>query len=146
MKQLFRLAAFASLLLATALLPACSSADIEQFTSGFHTGAAAITATKVPANDIVAGIQAFDLMKISATGYNTMRRCTGNNGPFCRDPAMTEKIDVLIQEGTRQRNLLKEYVRNNPDGFGPQDAYDKLLASTSALKGLISVYTATNPR
>lgn len=101
-----------------------------------------ITSARATSKEIVLAIQAFDTVKIGATGWLRLRRCDGTNGPICRDPALLDEVDDAIQEGTKLRNDLKAWVRTHPDGIGPQDAYDKLVAATATIKKAIAVYTA----
>lgn len=101
-----------------------------------------ITSAKASSKVIVLAIQSFDAAKVGATGYLRLRRCNGTNGPICRDPAVTEAIDVAVQEGTAVRNSLKEWVRTHPDGIGPQDAYDRLVSLTGTISRATAAYNA----
>lgn len=101
-----------------------------------------VTSATASQKAILVEIQTFDAIKISATGWLRLRRCDGTNGPICRDPSKMAAVDSAIQEGTRARNDLKAWLRRNPEGLGPQEPYDKLVAATTAIERVISVYTA----
>lgn len=131
---------------ALALTLAFGVAGCAGFFDKFEKVTAVVTSATVSSKTIVLGIQAFDVIKVTATGYVRQRRCTGTNGPFCRDPEVTETLAAAMDEGTKARNELKIWLRANPKGFGPQSTYDKLTTATTAIEKALAVFTAATTR
>lgn len=139
MKMILARVALALTLVTGALGVSGCSGTIEKFEKVYTV----ITSAKATSQAIVLGIQSFDVAKIGATGWLRLRRCDGTNGrPICRDPALLDEVDAAIQEGTKLRNELKAWVRAHPDGIGPQDAYDKLVAATATIEKVVAIYNA----
>ena len=122
-------------------LLALSLAGCGTFGQKFEQAFTTLTSATVSSQTIVVGIQSFDAVKIAATGYLRLARCTGTNGPACRDPGVTAKLIPAIDQGTVVRNGLKSWLKANPNGLADQSAYDKLTAATSAIQALIPLFT-----
>lgn len=107
-----------------------------------------VTSATASPKAILVGIQSFDAVKISATGWLRLRRCNGTNGPVCRDPALVNTVDSAIQTGTSVRNDLKAWLRAHPGStqLGPQALYDQLVAATASIEKAIAVYTTAAQR
>lgn len=138
MKTVLARAALAlSLILGASFVTGCSE-TLDKFEKVYTV----ITSAKATSKAIVLGIQSFDVAKIGATGWLRLRRCDGTNAPICRDPALLDEVDAAIQDGTKLRNELKAWVRTHPDGIGPQDSYDKLVAATATIEKVVAIYNA----
>lgn len=131
----------AGLILTMALsLTACAE-TVAKFESAYTT----FTSASVSPKAVVVAASAYDVAEITATNYTRLRRCTGTNGPVCRDPALRTKIDGAIYAGRVARNNLKAFLRAHPGQLGPQGDYDALVAATSTLNQATAVYRAANP-
>jgi hypothetical protein len=100
----------------------------------------AATAT-VPADAVIVARVAFNSAQSLATSYLNLRRCTGSNGPICRDPALTVRIGTAVREGRKARNELAVLMRANPGGSVPVASY-----TTSVINDLTASYKAATGR
>lgn len=122
------------LLLASLALVGCSSAR-----TALNTLEAA-TQTSVSPEAVIIAASSFDVMEITATNYLRLRRCTGTNGPLCRDPVITPTIIMAVRTGRNARNDLKKFARSHPGQLGPQGTYDALVTATNTLKSALNTY------
>lgn len=105
----------------------------------FDTFETATSAT-VSSEAVILAASSFDAVEITATNYLRLRRCTGTNGPLCRDPGVTKIVIPAVQEGRKARNSLKAFARSHPNALGPQGTYDALVLSTQTIKSALSTY------
>lgn len=133
-----RLIRFAAALTLAAFAAGCS-ADSKRFTAIENT-VAVITQAKVPPEVIVTAASAFDVIKVGATQYVRLPRCTGSNGPACRDPARMADLKKAVEEGTDARDKLKLFLRQYPGELGPKGLYDALVASTDVIANITAAY------
>lgn len=101
-----------------------------------------VTSASVSPKDVVIAASAYDVIAITATNYQRLVRCTGTNGPICRDPAMRVKIDAAIYTGRSARNSLKGFIRANPGQPVAITDYNTLTAATQALQDATATYRA----
>lgn len=101
-----------------------------------------ITSTTVSTDAVTYAASAFDAVQITATNYLRLRRCTGDNGPICRDPAITPQIIALVKAGREERNALKRFVRAHPGELGMEGTYAGLKQTTQSLQNLLAAYKA----
>ena len=107
-----------------------------------QTAYEAVTSATVSPQAIILAADAFDVVKITATNYLRTKRCTGTNGPVCRDPALTKTIASAVNNGTDARNTLKQFLRAHPGHLGDQGVYDALTTATATLTKLLAAYQA----
>jgi hypothetical protein len=120
------------LLLAGLALGGCAGQVQETWTK--------LTSTEVSPTAVIVAANAFNAVKATATNYIRLPRCTGQNGPACRDPAVAAKIIPAVRSGTIARNGLTTFLRNNPGKLGPSGLYNALVGSTSVLNGIYAQY------
>jgi len=128
------------LTLALALsLSGCASFQkgIERIQAGYEV----VTTAGVSQRTAVIAMQSYDVVAITATNYQRLRRCTGANGPVCRDPALRTRIDAAIYAGRSARNNIKAYLRQNPSVTVIRLAdYGTLTKATDTLLEATAVY------
>ena len=109
----------------------------------FVSSATSVVNSAVTPKDVVIAASAYDVVAVTATNYQRLRRCTGSNGPACRDPALRKKIDAAVYAGRAARNNLKAYLRANPGITTVRLAdYDTLVAATKTLQDATAAYRA----
>jgi hypothetical protein len=101
-----------------------------------------LTTASVSPQAVVLAASAYDVVEVSATNYLRARRCTGTNGPVCRDPAVTPTIIATMRSGRVARDKLKQFLRDHPGQLGPKGDYDALIAATDTLRSLTATYQA----
>ena len=101
-----------------------------------------VTSATVSPQAVIVAADSFDVVKITATNYLRLKRCSGSNGPICRDPVLTPKIIAWVKSGTVARDSLKAFLRAHPGQLGDQGLYDILTASTSSLTSALAAYQA----
>src|SRR3972149_5455334 len=79
-----------------------------------------VTSMAVSPEAVVVARTAFNTVEVLATNYQRLPRCTGVNGPLCRDPALRDRIDQAIYAGRKARNELTAFMRAHPGALGPQ--------------------------
>ena len=109
----------------------------------FVSSATSVVNSAVTPKDVVIAASAYDVVAVTATNYQRLRRCNGSNGPVCRDPALRKKIDAAVYAGRAARNNLKAYLRANPGITTVRLAdYDTLVAATKTLQDATAAYRA----
>ena len=103
----------------------------------------AVSSTTVTPNDAYIAINVYDGVEATATNYNRWPRCTGSNGPACRDATVRAQIKKVVIAGRTARNDLKAYLRANPGANITIQSFDDLKAATSELQNIINVYKIT---
>lgn len=119
-----------------ALTLAVSLAGCATFTKTWD----AVTGATVSPAAVIVAANAFDALEVTATNYLRLKKCTGTNGPVCRDPAATAKIIPAVRSGRVARNNLEQFLKDNPGALGPAGLYNALTASINTLQGVIAVY------
>lgn len=119
-------------------LSGCSG--LKEFWDTGMSVANAISSSEVNQDAFVVAATTYDSMVIVATRYQSLRRCTGSNGPLCRNPALRQQIDAAVYSGRVARNNLKEFFRTHPGQLGPGGLYDSLVTATNTIKGATAAY------
>src|SRR5476651_1542745 len=101
---------------------------------------AVLTSTQVTVTTVTVAGNTFDALEATATAYLRLPRCSGTNGPACRDPGATAKIIPAVRSGRVARNNLEQFFTDHPGQLGSQGLYDVLQASIATLQGVISTY------
>jgi hypothetical protein len=101
---------------------------------------AVLTSTQVTITTVAVAGNTFDALEATATAYLRLPRCSGTNGPACRDPAATKKIIPAVRSGRVARNNLEQFFADHPGQLGPQGLYDALQASINTLQDVIAQY------
>jgi len=133
MKAIFKIFAAGAIVLS---LSACVA------TSDITSAVSSLTQVQVTPEAVVLASSAFDASKVTATNYLRLRKCDGTNGPVCRDPVLTVKVNQAVQSGTIARNGLKAFARANPGVLGPSGLYNALTGATATLKASLAAYEA----
>lgn len=105
-----------------------------------------ITTATVPADAVIVARVAFNSAQSLATNYLRLRRCTGSNGPICRDQALTVRIGNAVLSGRQARNELAQLMRANPGGSVPVANYETMVAATNVINDLTAGYKAATGR
>lgn len=100
-----------------------------------------LSGATVPSSYVIAARSAFNVAEAGATNYMRLPRCTGSNGPVCRDPAIRACIDDFVLGGRGARNRLAALQRANPGGDIPVADYNTLSQAASAVQGMVTSYT-----
>lgn len=98
------------------------------------------TSASVSPNLIFIAANTFDGLEVTATNYLRLSRCTGANGPVCRDPEAAEKIIATVQSGRIVRNKMRQFLRDHPGQLGIQGDYDALKESIATLQTIFTKY------
>lgn len=110
---------------------------------GSITGAVGVLqGAEVPATAVIVARNAFNAAEVAATAYMTLPRCSGSNGPVCRDPALRPQIDAAVRAGRAARNTLASLQRSNPGGNVPIASYNTLTSATDVINNLTAAYRA----
>ena len=104
----------------------CTSAEI----SKFHSVVDIVSSAQVPAGDIIAAANAFDLLKSGATQY--LRYCKGRLAQAICSANNRRLVIRYGRQGTAARNQLELGIANGA-AVGPRTLYDALVAATSQL-------------
>lgn len=112
--------------------------DLAKLKAGYN----AVTSGATSPTAMVLGRSAFNTAEVLATNYTRLPRCTGSNGPICRDPSIRAPLDDAVRTGRNARNQITAFMRNNPGQPGPQDVYNALLGATDTIKRLTADYRA----
>lgn len=99
-----------------------------------------LTHASVSPTAVIVAANAFDAVQNTATNYLQWTKCTGKNGPICRDPKVTVTIIKAVRSGRVARNNLEQFLQDHPGQLGPQGDYDALIAATNTLKEIITTY------
>jgi hypothetical protein len=103
--------------------------------------ASALTGATVSPQAIIVLADSFDAVEVTAKNYISLPRCTGANGPVCRNPAATIAINSAIRSGRVARNNAKQFLRDHPGQLGTQGLYDALQTSIDTLKSIFAQYS-----
>jgi len=112
------------------------------FLQKVETGIQTVTSASVSPKDALIAINSFDAIEATATNYNSLRRCTGSNGPICRDPAARVPIRKFVLAGRVARNDVKQYIRTHPGQDISIKSYQDLIDATNGLNLIIAQYRA----
>jgi len=88
---------------------------------------------------LVAG-NTFDGLESIATNYLKLPKCTGSNGPICRNAKATAAIIPAVRSGRVARNNLEQFFSDHPGQLGPQGLYDALQSAISTLQSTFAQY------
>jgi hypothetical protein len=127
-------------LLGALALAGCATfqADVAKFKAAYDT----IASSTVSPAAVQVARSTFNSLEILATKYQRLPRCTGANGPVCRDPALRTRIDAAIVAGRGARAGLVSFMKSHPDALGAQGLYDALNASIDEIKTLTAAFRA----
>jgi len=110
---------------------------------GFVTSAAAaVENVQVSPEMVLIASNSFDAVQVTATNYLRLKRCTGTNGPLCRDPAYTPTIIATVKAGRVARDDLQKFMRDNPGSLGKTGLYNALVQSIGTIKEMVATYAA----
>ncbi|MDE2103170.1 MAG: hypothetical protein KGL39_38345 [Patescibacteria group bacterium] len=102
-----------------------------------------LTSTQVTASEVAVAGNTFDGLEAIATGYLRLVRCSGSNGPICRDPKATVAIINAVRAGRVARNNLEQFFKDHPGQLGPSGLYDALQTSITTLQNIFAQYGVT---
>ncbi len=103
---------------------------------------AVLSSASVSPQAVVVAVNSFDAVQATATNYLRLPKCTGTNGPICRDPAISVKVIQAVKAGRTARNNLEAFMTAHPGQLGDAGLYDALQASLSTLESIVSQYGA----
>lgn len=103
-----------------------------------------LTGAQVSPQAVIVAANTFDALEATATNYLRLRKCTGTNGPVCRDPAATAKIIPAIRAGRVARNNLEQFLKDHPGQLGPSGLYDALVTANTTLQGVFAQYNVAS--
>lgn len=128
------------LVAASFLTTGCAS--IQDYYNAVSSAISSAASSEATPKVVAVAISSFDAIKITATNYTRLPRCTGVNGPICRDPALRVKIKQAVAAGTVARNNLKAFLRQNPKSLADAGLYNSLLAAKQTLTDATAAYRA----
>ena len=103
----------------------------------------AVTSASVSPTTVVVAANTFDALEATATNYLRLPKCTGSNGPVCRDPGATKQIIPAVRAGRVARANLEQFFKDHPGQLGPQGLYDALTAAIATLQSVFAQYNVT---
>ena len=99
-----------------------------------------LTGASVSPTAVYVAANSFDAVEATATNYLRLKRCTGSNGPVCRDPKATAQIIPAVRAGRVARTNLENFLAQNPGQLGPTGLYNALNSATATLQAIYSQY------
>jgi len=99
-----------------------------------------ITGASVPPSAVFVAGYSFDAIETTATNYLKLPKCTGANGPACRNPKATAALIPAISAGRVARNNLEQYLAGHPGQLGPSGLYDAVKAAGATIVGIFAQY------
>lgn len=117
-----------------ALLGGC--ATLARIDAGWQ----AVKSSTVSPAAVVVAANTFNALEATATNYLRLKKCTGANGPICRDPAVTAKVIPAVRAGRAARDSLIAFQKAHPGALGDQGVYDALQSSIGTLTSIINTY------
>jgi hypothetical protein len=108
--------------------------------STWNTVYSAVTGATVDTTTVYVAANSFDAVEITATTYLKQPRCTGTNGPLCRDTEATKAIVPAVRSAYQARKALVQYSIDHPGQLGPQGLYDALKAAGTTLQNVLTTY------
>lgn len=96
-----------------------------------------ITSASVSPDSVVVAVNAFNAVEASATNYLLLVKCTGSNGPICRDPKVTPKLIQAVRSGRIARANLEQFLQSHPGQLGPTGLYDALQAAITTIQQIV---------
>jgi len=107
-----------------------------QLTNAYDT----LTGVTVSPTAVYVAANAFDAVEVTATNYLKLPKCTGANGPVCRNPTATAQIIPAVRAGRVARTNLESFMAQNPGALGPTGLYNALTSATATLQAIVSQY------
>lgn len=101
---------------------------------------AIITGATVSTAAVSVAGNSFDALEATATNYLKLARCSGSNGPICRDPKATAALIPAVRGARIARNNLESFLVANPGQLGPSGLYNALSTSLNTLEAIFSQY------
>lgn len=98
------------------------------------------TSSTVTIDQASLAINSFRALEITATNYLQLPRCTGANGPICRDPGLSKQVVAAIRAGRVARNDLKTFMRSHQTGNATY--YNALISASDTIRAVIDAYNA----
>jgi len=102
-----------------------------------------VTSASVTPTTVIVAANTFDALEATATNYLRLPKCTGSNGPVCRDKAATAQIIPAVRAGRVARTNLEQFFKDHPGQLGPKGLYDALTAAISTLQSVFAQYQIT---
>ena len=126
------------ILLLALSLGAC--AQFQAFEADVKTAFQVANSAAVTPQQAYIAINVYDGVEATATNYIGWPKCTGTNGPACRDPVVRAQIKKVVLSGRVARNDVKAYLRANPGANLNIQSFADLQAATTELKSIINAY------
>jgi len=98
-----------------------------------------LTSVQVTPQAVSIAGNTFDALEATATNYLRLAKCTGSNGPICRDPAASKKIITAVRSSRVARNNLEQFFADHPGQLGPQGLYDAFQSAINTLQGILTL-------
>ena len=98
-----------------------------------------IASTKVNSKSAYIAINVFNAAERSVTAYLKLPPCTGA-GNLCRISGAAEALDQPFNAGIKARNDLRSFMKANPGTLADAGLYNTLVAVTTSLQNVMSVY------
>jgi hypothetical protein len=102
--------------------------------------AAKVSDATIDPKIILIAANSFDAVQATAKIYLKLPRCTGSNGPVCRDSRATIPIINAIKSGRAARNAALDFVKKHPGKLGPSGLYDGVISSVATIKEIFATY------
>lgn len=99
-----------------------------------------LTSAQVPPKEILIAAQGVNAVEATATNYLNLRRCTGSNGPICRDPVVTVQIIPAVQSLREARNNAVLFLKTHPGQLGPSGLIDAINTAADTLNAIYAKY------
>lgn len=120
-------------------LAGCSTPFGERLSAAFSVITSASAATVDPKAVLIAA-DIFDGVQATAKNYLRLPRCTGTNGPICRDSRATVPIINAVQAGRKARRAAVDFLKTHPGQLGSAGLYDALQISVRTIQDIFFTY------
>lgn len=121
------------------------AAELAKLKAGYQAAQNAIMsplAGEIAPKAALAAVSTFDGLEVIATRWWRLPRCTGTNGPLCRDPAYGDRIDAAVMSGRSARNNIKAFIKDHRGAAVPSTLYDVIIAANTTINEATAAYRA----
>jgi hypothetical protein len=106
----------------------------------FHSVGLVTNATLSPQTVTVA-VDSFHIVEVSAgnylIAYASWPKCTGANGPLCRNQAVRKAVEKAVHDGQVARDGLIAFAQGHPGPLGVQGLVDAITVATKTLQAIL---------
>ena len=96
-----------------------------------------LTTSEVTPQLVVVAGNTFNALEASATNYLRLPKCSGSNGPVCRNSVAAAKVISAVRAGRVARTNLEQFFKDHPGQLGPAGLYDAFKKAIDTLNDAV---------